>query len=99
MTEQARPSRDEQGDRVLRRFLGPDGRIISMPAKASKRVAILDHVAQAFAIGERFPEAEVDAVLRGFHDDYPALRRYLVEGGFLERENNVYWRAGGTVDL
>lgn len=93
------PPDQQERERVLRRFLGPDGRITSMPAKASKRLPVLDHVAQAFAIGERFAEAEVDAVLRGFHDDYPALRRYLVEGGFLEREHTIYWRAGGSVDL
>lgn len=49
--------------------------------------------------GKRYPERNVDAALRGFHDDYPALRRYLVEAGFLERANGVYWRSGGTVDV
>ncbi|MFY9915102.1 MAG: DUF2087 domain-containing protein [Nocardioidaceae bacterium] len=28
-----------------------------------------------------------------------ALRRALVDEGFLTRENNVYWRTGGTVDV
>ena len=92
-------ARGRERERILRTFLGPDGRITSMPAKASKRLPLLDHVAQSFDVGMRYPESEVDAVLRRFHDDHPALRRYLVEGGFLERENNIYWRAGGTVDL
>ena len=31
--------------------------------------------------------------------DYAALRRYLVDEGFLGRERNIYWRTGGTVDV
>ncbi|MEV0203527.1 DUF2087 domain-containing protein [Nonomuraea sp. NPDC050691] len=37
--------------------------------------------------------------LRAFHDDYAALRRYLVDEGLLSREDNVYWRSGGPVDV
>lgn len=85
--------------RVLRTFLRPDGGISTMPAKASKRLVVLDHVAQSFAVGHRYPEAEVDAILRTFHADYPALRRYLVDAGLLERQSGVYWRSGGTVDV
>jgi len=33
------------------------------------------------------------------HPDHAALRRYLGDGGFLAREDNVYWRSGGTVEL
>ena len=35
----------------------------------------------------------------GFHDDYAALRRYLVDEQFLTREANVYWRSGGTIEV
>jgi ATP phosphoribosyltransferase regulatory subunit HisZ len=37
--------------------------------------------------------------LRAFHPDTAALRRYLVDEGFLTREHNVYWRTGGAVDV
>jgi len=37
-------------------------------------------------------------VLRAFWPDYAALRRYLVDEGFLDRADGVYWRAGGTVE-
>lgn len=70
-----------------------------MPTKRAKRLLVLDHVAQAFEPGRTYREAEVDRILIGFHDDYPALRRYLVDEGFLTREENVYWRIGGTVEV
>lgn len=84
-------------DRVLGTFLDADGRIAPMPARRMKRLVVLDHVARAFEVGRRYPEREVDVVLKGFHDDHAALRRYLVEEGFLSREAGVYWRSGGTV--
>lgn len=84
---------------MLRTFVGRDGRIANLPAKAGKRLIVLDHVAQSFSKGCRYPERDVDAMPRTFHDDYPALRRYLVEAGLLERENGIYWRSGGTVDV
>jgi hypothetical protein len=81
---------------VLRAFLR-DGRLASIPTVRSKRLVVLDHVAKVFEIGVRYPEREVDALLRAFHDDYAALRRYLVDEGFMARDNAEYWRTGGSV--
>lgn len=75
------------------------GRILALPAKHSRRLAVLDHVAQVFEPGHRYPEREVDVVLRAFYDDHATLRRYLVDEGFLSREAGVYWRTGGTVEV
>jgi hypothetical protein len=81
---------------VLRTFLR-DGRIVAMPAKQSKRIVVLDYCAQRFEPGVRYSEAQVNDTLRTLHDDYAMLRRYLVDYGLLDRENNVYWRSGGSV--
>lgn len=83
---------------VLRAFL-VDGRLASIPSTRSKRLVVLDHIAKVFEIGVRYPEREVDTLVRAFHPDYAALRRYLVDEGFLTREAGTYWRSGGTVDL
>ena len=86
-------------DAVLRAFLAEDGSLRSIPTKAAKRLVVLDHVAQAFTIGENWPEAEVNAVLRRFHPDVAALRRYLVDEEFLDRRDGRYWRSGGSTDV
>ena len=67
------------------------------PSKHAKLLVVLDHLAQAFEPGRRYPEPEVNEVLERFHPDYAALRRYLVEDQFLTREDGVYWRSGGTL--
>lgn len=83
---------------VLRAFLR-DGRLVSIPSVRSKRLVVLDHICKVFEIGVRYPESEVDVLVRAFHDDYAALRRYLVDEGFLTRDAGLYWRTGGSVTL
>jgi hypothetical protein len=83
---------------VLGRFLR-DGRLTVIPAKAAKRRVVLDHLAQMFEPGRRYPEAEVNALLRRVHPDTAALRRYLVDEGFMARAEGLYWRTGGTLEV
>ena len=80
---------------VLRTFV-PEGRLVQMPAQEGKRRIVLDHVARVFEPGVRYPEREVDALLKAFWHDHATLRRYLVDYGLLGRENGEYWRTGGT---
>ena len=81
----------------LRAFIR-DGRITAVPAKRTRRLLLLDQVAQAFEPGRKYPEAAVDAVLKSIFDDHCALRRYLVDEAFMSRNTaGLYWRAGGTV--
>ena len=84
---------------VLSHFLTEDGRLHTIPSKYAKLLVVLDHLSQSFEPGRTYPEAEVNQILTRFHPDFAALRRYLVENGFLTREDNVYWRSGGTYDV
>jgi hypothetical protein len=86
-------------DRVLRNFMTADGRLHTIPSKRAKRLIVLDHIAQSFEPGRTYQEREVNAIIERFHPDYAALRRYLVDDQFLTREDNVYWRSGGTFDV
>jgi hypothetical protein len=105
---QATQDDEEPGDAVLRRFIHR-GRLQAMPAARGKRLVVLNHLAGLFEPGRRYPEPEVNELLGRYHPDYAMLRRYLVDDGFLDREDEpapsgsrsvkVYWRTGGTVDL
>ena len=83
---------------ILGRFFR-DGRLLSVPRQQSKRRVVLNYLAESFEPGVRYPEPEVNDILRQVHDDYAALRRHLVDEGFLARDAGVYWRIGGTVDV
>ena len=103
--DEAEPAGDAQ-DQVLRRFI-VNGRLLAVPAARGKRLVVLDHLAGLFEPGRRYPEPEVNELLTRYHPDYAMLRRYLVDDGFLDREDEtvpgspsvkVYWRTGGSVD-
>lgn len=78
-----------------------DGRLVGLPRKRSRRIPLLDLVAQDFEPGETYGHDEVEAALGRWHDDTAALRRHLVDEGFLDRlpDGRRWWRCGGTVDL
>jgi hypothetical protein len=81
----------------LRAFVR-DGQITALPAKRARRRLLLDQVAQAFEPGRKYPEAEVDEVLKAIFHDHCTLRTYLVEETFMSRTAaGIYWRVGGTV--
>lgn len=74
-----------------------DGRLAAWPAKRSKRLVVLDWLVQGFEPGLRYKEQQVNLKLRQFTDDVATMRRYLVDDGFLDRADGVYWRSGGSV--
>ncbi len=73
-------------------------RLTSIPSSRGKRLVVLERLAQEFEPGVRYDEAEVNFALQLFHADYAALRRYLVDEGFLTRADGVYWRTGGRYE-
>ena len=98
-----RPERVEHADEppdhraVLDRSI-VDGRLVHLPTKRSRRLIVLERLAQEFEPGRRYGEREVNQTLRPFDDDVAALRRYLVDERFLDRAAGEYWRSGGRVD-
>lgn len=60
---------------------------------------MLDWLAARFEPGKTYPERDVNLLVGMAHADVAALRRYLVDEGFLERRDGFYWRAGGTFEL
>ncbi|MBE1456286.1 hypothetical protein H4W79_000500 [Nocardiopsis terrae] len=65
------------------------GRLTTMPARRELRLAVLERISgRLFAPGEEYTEKEVNAAIRTCFDDHSAMRRYLVEEGFLDREDD-----------
>ena len=82
---------------MLGNFLDADGRLHTIPTKHAKLLVVLDFLAQSFEPGVQLPGGAGQRDPDAFHPDYAALRRYLVENGFLDRgPTTVYWRSGGT---
>ncbi|MFI1102237.1 DUF2087 domain-containing protein [Streptomyces melanogenes] len=62
------------------------GRLTAIPRKAARREQLLVHLKETlFEPGRQYTEREVNEALLTVHDDYPALRRYLITAGLLTR--------------
>jgi len=78
---------------VVRAFVRDD-RLVSIPAKPSKRNLLLPVILdRCFPEDRDYEEKEVNMRLALLHPDVAALRRYLVDGGLMTREGGVYRRA------
>ena len=89
------PWTDDEAQVLSRFFSGR--RLLSIPSAHSKRLLVLERLAFEFEPGRRYQEAEVNFSLQMFYADYAALRRYMVDEGFMTRADGVYWRTGGRV--
>jgi hypothetical protein len=84
---------------ALRPFFNEHGALTQIPMQRSKRLVLLDLLSQQFAPGEIYPERDVNLIIGKLNRDWAALRRYLVDEGYMERRDGFYWRAGGTFDV
>jgi hypothetical protein len=80
--------------KVLKAYLSADGMLKQIPTEKKKLLVILNFIVDAFAFDATYTEKEVNTVLRRFNLDTAALRRYLVDHGFMARESDgtKYWR-------
>ena len=77
-----------------------DGRLVSIPAKPSKRDLLLPVILdRCFPEDRPYEEQEVNARLALLHPDVAALRRYLVDGGLMTREAGIYRRTRPMASL
>ncbi len=95
---------DHSNQRVANRdgtapFFERDGRLKALPAPRKKRDLVLAKLANAFDWERTYKEAEVNAVLRHFHDDVATLRRELVMTKHLVRTRDGIYKKAGPKDV
>ena len=84
--------------KVLRAYL-VDGRLETIPALPRKRQVILRFLLERMFTEDRvYPEKEVNQRLALFHPDVAALRRYLVDAHYVDRDAGLYRRRAAPPD-
>ncbi|GGN97700.1 DUF2087 domain-containing protein [Saccharibacillus kuerlensis] len=83
-------------DSVVRNFLDKEGRLTSIPAQLKKKLIILEHLAEKLEPERVYEEAEINAFIRLYHEDYATIRREFIVQGFMARENERYIRTPRT---
>lgn len=62
-------------------------------AKEKKKIVTLQKIMEQFEKDKVYTEKQINEVLKDIYEDYPTLRRYLIEYGFMERSKDChdYW--------
>lgn len=83
----------DAADKKVLRDNTSNGRLTQLPTKEKKWLVILRWLVTQFQPGMHYTEKQVNAILTAIHPDYAALRRYLVDYGFMRRERGGgdYW--------
>ncbi|WP_377267275.1 DUF2087 domain-containing protein [Peterkaempfera sp. SMS 1(5)a] len=82
----AAPQDDRARPAALASLFTADGRLISVPVRQELRRALLKYLTdRMFQSDAVYSEGEVNIAIRQYWNDYPAMRRYLVETGLLVR--------------
>jgi len=98
MVDERYMTTDEEAQKVIDTFFSSlePLKLKSLSSKEKKKLVLLRVIAGQFAVGRRYTEKQVNAVLKSIHEDYVTLRRYLIEYGFLDRtvDCSEYWVNG-----
>jgi len=79
-------------ENVIKNYIVKD-KIIKIPRAEKKKIIILQYLLQKFQHNRKYTETEVNEIIKSMHEDYASLRRYLIQYGFMAREDNgsAYW--------
>jgi hypothetical protein len=81
----------EDDQRILRSYLRGET-ITELPVGPKRMQALLRWLVERFEVGRRYPERELNEIIKRHHPDFATLRRELVDSGLMTREREVYWR-------
>lgn len=90
------PPENPEGDirykqKVIDSFF-ENGRLKCIPSQLKKREIVCEYIAQEFERDRDYPEAEINAAIQKYHDDFCTLRRELIALKLMERKNGFYHR-------
>jgi hypothetical protein len=78
---------------IEEKYIKADGSLLRIPRKEKEKLVLLRRLSGRFEAGKKYTQKEVDAILIQAHEDYAALRRYLIDYRFMRREpdGSAYW--------
>lgn len=82
---------EERAARTRARFIAGETLKV-IPARRNAKLVIFAWLVERFELEKRYPEAEVNRLLRNAHPDFATLRRGLYDEHFVDRVDGIYWR-------
>jgi hypothetical protein len=76
---------DVEREKTIRAYMDETGSIKQFPAKEKKKIIVLREIANNFKPEQEYSEVEVNRILERIYEDFPTIRRALIEYGFMDR--------------
>ncbi|AJD89356.1 hypothetical protein JMA_00390 [Jeotgalibacillus malaysiensis] len=83
----------EEQEKVLKTYFKADGTLSQFPSKEKKKIVVLQFLLKRFDVGQQYTEREVNEVIKQVYADFVTIRRYFIEYGFMDRnqDGSAYW--------
>jgi len=84
---------DKEVESIRKNYFNDKGGLKSIPAREKKKLVVLSEIVKNFLPGKQYEEKELNRILKRIYDDNAAIRRALIEYGFMDRTNDgtFYW--------
>lgn len=80
---------DKEREKTISTYMDENGALKQFPAKEKKKIILLAEIIKNFKSDTEYSEYDVNKVLkRIYEEDYPTIRRALIEYGFMDRSND-----------
>jgi hypothetical protein len=87
--------KEEERKKVLSTYFkeGIDGKLDVFPSKQKRKWIVLECIIKRFESNRIYSEKEINDTLKVAYSDFAAIRRYLIDFGFMERSKDCteYW--------
>lgn len=90
--EELQAMREEEYRRKVLNAFFEYGRLRQIPAQRKKKLICYEEIVKAFEFGRVYEEAELNAILAEFHEDYCSIRRDMISERLLKRDGSKYER-------
>jgi hypothetical protein len=87
---------EDENVKILRKYFsqGVRGKLKTFTMQEKHKIVVLREIVKRFDAGRIYTERELNEILKDiYEDDYVAIRRYLIEYGFMDRKKDCseYW--------
>lgn len=80
---------EQEREKTIKTYMDEYGAIRQFPAREKKKIILLREIVKNFKKNAEYSETEVNRILeRIYQEDYPSLRRALIEYGFMDRSRD-----------
>lgn len=80
---------DQERKKTIATYMDENGALKQFPAREKKKIILLGEIIKNFKVDTEYTEADVNKVLRRiYEEDYPTIRRALIEYGFMDRSSD-----------